>query len=148
MNSPSALSRVKPLTVPVFMVITSWAEAPYMVKPDATRLVPGRRMSSFLPVAVASSLKMAKMVPTDTPASRLLLPSIGSQATAYVACLFSSNTITSSSSSETSSRHFPDPRMAATKTSFPITSNFFWSSPVVFEEPARPVRLISVDLRM
>ena len=125
MNSPSALSSVKPSTVPPFMVITSWAEAPYIVKPEATRLVPGRRMSSFLPVAFGSSLKMPKIVPTDTPASRLLLPSIGSQATAYVACLFSSNTMTSSSSSETNRRHFPEPRMAATNTSFPITSNFF-----------------------
>ena len=34
---------VKPLTGPPFMVMTSWVEAPYMVKPAATRSVPGRQ---------------------------------------------------------------------------------------------------------
>jgi len=30
-------------------------------------------------------------------------------------------------------------RMAAVKRSLLMTSSFFWSSPVVFEEPANPV---------
>ena len=86
--------------------MTSCAEAPYIVNllqsvfyplsisraayPDATSSVPGASKSStagLLPLFVISSesLEIAKMVPTDTPASKLLLPSIGSHATKYLA---------------------------------------------------------------
>lgn len=168
--SSSELTKVKPLTEPPFIVMTSWAEAPYMVNllsesvtlqkeangmreayPAASNSVPGINRSStegLRPTTLSGSLKTPKMVPTLTPASRLLEPSIGSHATTYRASGLSSKYMISSSSSETTARHRPEPRMAATNRSFPITSSFFWSSPVVLEDPARPVRLISVARRM
>lgn len=148
MNSPSALSIVKPLTPPPFMVMTSCVEAPYMVKPAATSSVPGRRRSSFVPFDPSANLWIPKIVPTETPASKFEEPSIGSHATAYRAPLCSGKQIRSSSSSDTRTAHFPEDFMAAMKTSLPITSSFFWSSPVVLLEPARPVRLMSVARRM
>ncbi|KAG9679790.1 hypothetical protein KCU87_g395, partial [Aureobasidium melanogenum] len=42
----------------------------------------------------------------------------------------------------------PDDLMAEMKMSLPMTSSFFWSSPVEFAEPARPERLISEARRM
>jgi hypothetical protein len=163
-------TRVKPFTVPPFMVMTSCAEAPYMVNlvpaalvfasqrevmgepyPAAINSVPGINKSSGLglpPVTLSGNFMIPKIVPTLTPASRLLEPSIGSQATTYLALGLSSKYMMSSSSSETSALQRPDPRMAAINRSFPMTSSFFWSSPVVLEEPARPVRLISVARRM
>lgn len=158
---------VKPLTVPPFIVMTSWVEAPYMVNldrsvdasqfhgqipyPAASSSVPGISRSSgvgFLPTTLSGSFMMPKMVPTLTPASRLLDPSMGSHMTTYLASGLASKYMTSSSSSETTALHRPDPLMAAIKRSFPMTSSFFWSSPVVFEEPARPVKLIRVARRM
>ena len=56
MNSPRALSRVKPLTVPPRMVMTSWAEAPYMVKPEATSSVPREDVLGGVGLACARGL--------------------------------------------------------------------------------------------
>ena len=86
MNSPSALSIVNPLTVPPFIVKTSCADAPYIVNPAASSSVPGMRRSSGLgldpeAMTLSGSFMMPKIVPTLTPASRLLDPSIGSHAT-------------------------------------------------------------------
>ena len=159
---------MKPLTVPPFIVMTSCAEAPYMVNlqlsvppsrllqecrayPAAVNSVPGMHKSSalgFFPMTFSGNFMMLKIVPTLTPASRLLLPSIGSHATTYRALGYSSKYMTFSSSSDTSARQRPEPRMAAIKRSLEITSSFFWSSPVVLEEPARPVKLMRVARRM
>ena len=152
-NSPNPTSMVNPFTLPPFIVITNCAEAPYMVKPAARRSVPGINKSPFVtfrpgPTHLSGSLKTPKIVPTLTPASRFELPSIGSQATAYLALGCSSKIIASSSSSLTTMRQRPEPRMAAIKISLPITSSFFWSSPVVLEEPARPERFARLARRI
>jgi len=42
----------------------------------------------------------------------------------------------------------PLDRIAAMNRSLEMTSSFFWSSPVVLDEPARPVRFIRVARRM
>src|SRR4051812_43526644 len=49
-----------------------------------------------------------------------------------------------SSSSETRILTRAQERMAATKMSLPMTSSFFWSSPVVLEEPAKPVSCVAI----
>ena len=73
---------------------------------------------------------------------------MGSQATAYFALGPAGNSMSSSSSSETRMRTRPEERMVEMKMSLPITSSFFWSSPVEFVAPARPERLIKLARRM
>ena len=73
MNSPRALSKVNPLTpLPVPVVSTRLALAAYIQYPATSISVPGRRTSEAEGFSdVSGSLYIPKIVPTETPASRL-----------------------------------------------------------------------------
>jgi hypothetical protein len=68
-------------------------------------------------------------------------PSRGSKATTYFPYNSTSTLIAVSSSSESKIAHLELPLSAFMKTSLAITSSFFYSSPVVLLEPAKPNRL-------
>lgn len=85
---------------------------------------------------------MPKMLPVDTAASMLLLPSSGSNTTMYCPLNVSSTATGTSSSSDAMMAVRPDSLRAAQNTSLLSTSSFFWSSPCTFAAPARPVRLL------
>src|SRR5271156_270147 len=82
MNSPRALSSVKPLTpLPFPVVRTKLALAAYIQYPAHTISVPGRRTTSAVGLSKLSSgsLYIPKIVPTETPASKLEDPVISNR---------------------------------------------------------------------